>query len=444
MKKLFELRKQYKEALDNAEKLQNLADSEERELTEDEQSVFDEYMAAADSLEPKIANLEKLQEKLKNTNFSSDQPVGSDVPKPVPLATNVHDRREDDPKCGFANFGEQAIAVQAASSGGSVDERLLVSSAAQGNNTVIGSEGGFAISPQFSNDIYGRLMGEQSNLLALTDNYTITGSSLTFKAVDGTVRTSGQRYGGVYAYWTEEGGQITKSEVKLRDLTLKPKKLAALVYATNELLEQSTAMTQIMNRGAVAAIGAKTNDAIINGNGVSKPLGMLNGGSVITVAKETSQAADTVVAANVNKMWARLPAEDTSQAIWLHNHTVVSQLDGVNIPLTDVGGTATVVGFSTNIYNSANETLKTRPLVRSEYCKTLGDKGDIILCNPKAYAVGIRGTVKTAMSMHLRFDYDESVFRFIFEVDGQSWMNDVITPENGDTLSSVITLAARA
>jgi len=52
----------------------------------------------------------------------------------------------------------------------------------------------------------------------------------------------------------------------------------------------------------------KVNDAILNGDGVGKPLGILNAGCTVTVSKESSQAADTVKAQNIAKMWSRMPA----------------------------------------------------------------------------------------------------------------------------------------
>ena len=65
------------------------------------------------------------------------------------------------------------------------------------------------------------------------------------------------------------------------------------------------------------------------------------------------------------------------------------------------------------------------------------------------YAMGLRGGVAggimTATSPHLRFDFSETAFRFIFEVDGKPWLLSALTPANGtNTLSTHVTLDARA
>ena len=84
-----------------------------------------------------------------------------------------------------------------------------------------------------------------------------------------------------------------------------------------------------------------------------------------------------------------------------------------------------------------------------EYCATVGDVGDIILTDLSAYATGLRGGpgrgITAAQSIHLRFDFAETAFRFMFEMDGKPWIAEPITPANGpNTLSPFVTLQARA
>jgi HK97 family phage major capsid protein len=97
------------------------------------------------------------------------------------------------------------------------------------------------------------------------------------------------------------------------------------------------------------------------------------------------------------------------------------------------------------ITESPNARLKGRPVMPIEYAAPLGDVGDILFANLGFYAMGVKGAMRDDMSIHLRFDYNETAFRFVFECDGQPWINHVITPYKGaDTLSAYVTLAARA
>ena len=50
-----------------------------------------------------------------------------------------------------------------------------------------------------------------------------------------------------------------------------------------------------------------------------------------------------------------------------------------------------------------------------------------------------------ASSIHLYFQTAETAFRFMFEVDGQPYLNTALTPFNGaNTLSTHVALDARA
>jgi HK97 family phage major capsid protein len=87
-----------------------------------------------------------------------------------------------------------------------------------------------------------------------------------------------------------------------------------------------------------------------------------------------------------------------------------------------VAGTENVGGYANKVYDAEKRTLKGRPIKFVEYCETLGTKGDIMLANLGWYATGTRSAASAAMSMHLRFDYAETAFRFMYELDGQPWL----------------------
>ncbi len=80
-----------------------------------------------------------------------------------------------------------------------------------------------------------------------------------------------------------------------------------------------------------------------------------------------------------------------------------------------------------------------------EQCNNIGGVGDIILGDLSQYLLIDKGGINTASSIHVRFLYDESVFRFIYRVDGQPIWNKPVTPFKGsNSLSPFVTLAARS
>jgi HK97 family phage major capsid protein len=236
---------------------------------------------------------------------------------------------------------------------------------------------------------------------------------------------------------------MTGSAPKVRQLKLEPHGMAVLVYVTDKLLKNAAALAQYLNRAATDEINFLTNDAIIEGTGAGKPLGILKSKCVVEVPKEVGQGAATIVSENIMKMFSRLHARSRQTAKWYINQDCEPQLSLMTIGVGAAGQPVYMPpgGLSQSPY----ATLMGRPVVPIEYCSTVGTVGDIILADLSAYATGTVGGVEEAMSMHLRFDFNETAFRFLFQVDGQPWLASPITPFKGaNTTSPFVTLATRA
>lgn len=326
------------------------------------------------------------------------------------------------------------------------DERLLPLGAASGMSQGVLSEGGFAVPAQFASTIWDRLNASPDNLLGMTDQYTVEGDYLEMPRNPETSRATGSRYGGIRGYWIAEADQITKSKPKLGKLRLEPNQLAVLVYLTEKLLNNATALEQYVTRAASDEILFLTGQAIFAGTGAGQPLGWLNSPCKVEVAKEAGQAAVTFNQENVAKMHARLHPRARANAKWFMNVDVEPQLDLLNSVVKNVAGTENVGGYANKVYDSEKNTLKGKPIVFVEYAETLGTAGDIVLCAPDFYATGVRGRgIEFASSIHVRFEYAEQAFRFMYECDGQPWLADKITPLKGsNTQTTIVTLATRA
>lgn len=396
---------------------------------------LDEWEGAGLSLDAATTNVRKhLQDQLK----ASPAPTAAPAPR-IEVGLPNESKR---PWKGAGEF--YASVITAYSPGGTVDPRLFA--AATGMSQGVPSDGGFAVLPEFANTIYEGLTSDPNALLPMTDSYTVTGESITFPANAETSRATGSRYGGVRGYWISEAAQITSSAPKLRQVKIEPQQMAVLVYLTEKLMRNNAVgLEQYVNRAASEELTFLAGDAIINGTGVGQPKGILASGCTVSVAKETSQVAATFVKANANKMWARLHPRSRANAVWLMNVDVEPQLDDFNTLVKNVAGSENVGGFASQIYNAEKNTLKGRPIIYTEFNATLGTVGDVILADMKGYLTGIRGGVEQAVSMHLRFDYAEQALRFMYELDGQTWLNSAITPYKGsNTLSSFVTVATRS
>ena len=381
----------------------------------------------------------KLEERTQGAIGRSEETPG-EVPKPVvsTATSRVHDEREH-----FASDGEfyQAV-MRAGSPGGHVDPRLSTR-AASGLSEGIPSDGGFLVDSVMANEMLKNVWAS-GMILPRVSKVTLSGNAngMKFNGLDETSRVNGSRAGGIQAYWTAEAAEKTASKPKFRQIELSLNKLAAISYVTDELLEDSAALAQTLNEGFREEFDFKITDSIINGSGAGQPLGILNSGCVVSVAKQTGQAANSIVWENINDLWSRMMAASRPNSIFIINQDCEPQLHQMSLAV-GTGGVPVYLpagGASAQPYG----TLFGRPVVPIEQCPTVGDTGDIMLCDFSKYKAIDKGGIKSDVSMHVRYIYDEQTFRYVYRFDGQPVLGSAITPFKGsNTLSHFIKLDAR-
>jgi HK97 family phage major capsid protein len=233
------------------------------------------------------------------------------------------------------------------------------------------------------------------------------------------------------------------STPKFRQIDLNLHKLIGLLYSTDELLQDATALESIIMEAFPNVFGFKLDEAIFRGTGVGQPKGIMATGPKVQVAKETGQVAKTIVAENIEKMYARMWTPSLSKAAWFINQDCWPTI----FQLHHVVGTGGVPMFipSGGLSQAPFGTLLGRPIIPIEQAATVGSVGDITFADFNQYKLIDKGGIASDSSIHVRFEYDESVFRFVMRVDGQPLWATALTPAQGsNTVSPFITLAARA
>lgn len=354
--------------------------------------------------------------------------------------------KTDGPK--FTSFGEQLQVVARAGMNKGVahqliDQRLVYQAGGQGANEAIPSEGGFLVQQDFSLAML-EAMHEMGELLSRIRRIPISANSngIILPAIDETSRANGSRFGGVQAYWADEGDSVTATKPKFRNMDLRLKKLMAVGYATDELLQDASALEAVLSTAFTEELTFKTEDAIISGTGAGQPLGILNSGAVVTVTPSSGQVASSLTTQNILDMWSRLPLRTRKNAVWVINQEVEQQL----YQLTLGSGTAVVLLYKPPGASAGQQygELLGRPVIPIEYASALGTAGDIILFDPKQYVMIDKNGLQRASSMHVRFLTDEMTFRFTFRVDGQPVWRSAVTPFRGNnTLSPYVVLGLR-
>lgn len=299
--------------------------------------------------------------------------------------------------------------------------------------------GGFAVPPQVSESILLPIFSGESVFGSLVDRRETANpiADVKIPGIDETSRVDGFQWGGVTVYWEGESAQAPASFPREKMLDFSGKKITGIVRASRELMNDAPMFGSVVAKGFAAVGGYKLDAAILSGTGAGMPQGILNSSCLITVAKETGQAAATIVSENVSKMWSRFPVPCRRRGLWFCNEDVGAQLETIG------GATGPAQYMPAGTGGNPYPLLKGRPVIVLEQSPILGAVGDIALVDPSQYIL-IDGGAKTALSVHSRFDNDEVVFRFTWRVDGKGAYSSPITPANSSsTRSPFITLAAR-
>jgi len=431
-----------------------------KELVERRAEILAEMQNLVDVEEPTDENneqFEKLDAELKTIDIQFDRisrldqakELGNQSVGRISTPASVEDKVEIVQEEAFQSPGHflQAVRMAADRETANPDTMARLNRhqseimAATGLSEGVPSDGGFLVSTEMVNQIRSRMFSTGKLQARCSNNPIGPGfNALSYPMLDESSRVNGSRRGGLLSYWSGEAATMTASQTKWKEGRMVLDKLTVLTYATDELLSDVVALQSWYERNVPQEFGFKMDDAIVNGTGAGMPLGILNNGSLITVAKESSQAAATVVAQNIMKMYSR--HIDPANAIWLISQDVWPQIFQMSLAV-GTGGAPLFVppgGLSAAPYG----TLFGRPIIPIEQCSTLGTVGDIILADLSAYLIIDKGGVNSASSIHVKFSTNETAFRWTYRVNGQPFDSSAVTPYNGgDTISEFVTLATR-
>ena len=304
------------------------------------------------------------------------------------------------------------------------------------------SEGGFLIPETLRSEML-RVSLEASLMRPRARVIPMETLRVPFPAIDSTSNATSV-YGGLVAYWTEESAAMTASQAAFSRVTLEAKKLTMYTEVPNELINDSAmSFEAFMSQIFPEALGFNEDDAFLNGTGVGMPLGILNGTGVITVAKETGQAADSIVWQNIVNMYCRMLPGSLGRAVWVMSIDCLPEL----MTMAQVVGTGGVPVYlpANGAAGAPYGTLLGRPVILTEKVPKLGDGKDVSFIDPGFYLIGDRQVMSATSSPHFKFSSDQTAFKIVERVDGLPWLQSPITPKNSSaTLSPYVTLAERA
>lgn len=305
------------------------------------------------------------------------------------------------------------------------------------------TDGGFLVGTDFSNELLKKVH-TTGVLPPKCRRQTLSSNVNTFSVpgYDETSRVNGSRRGGVRGYWAGEGASLTASRPTFRRVELTLNKLTALYYATDELLEDAAMLGAEVEDAFAEEMGFKLDDAIWNGSGGGQPKGVMEADALISVT--VSGTASSYDATDITGAFARAWIPSMGRGEWFTNQDVIPNLHSMVLsvgstvvpvyqPMTQFGGDFGASPTGQRLYN--------RPLNFIEQAAANGVTKNLSFVDLSQYLLVDKGGLKRAMSIHVQFTTDETVFRWILRIDGQPLWHSALTPFNGsNTVSPYVTL----
>lgn len=321
-----------------------------------------------------------------------------------------------------------------------MDAKLAILNAYQEK---VPSDGGFLVPEEFRTEIQSLAL-EQAIVRPRAQVIPMGSATLSFPTVDATSNVS-TVFGGIVVYRTEEGEEFVESQAKFARIKLEPTKQTALAYITNEVIKDTNgALTAWLMANLPTAMAWYEDLDYLTGTGAGEPLGVLSTSNpaLISVAKETGQAAATIQWENVLRMYARMLPQSLGSAVWIVTQDAFFELATMALNV-GTGGSAV---WLTDAHSTPQLTLLGRPVIMTEKAPgVLGTVGDISFVDLNRYMIGDREALSIETSAHVKFTSDQTTIRAIQRNDGRPSVLSAITPQNGSaTLSPYVNLATRA
>ena len=176
------------------------------------------------------------------------------------------------------------------------------------------SEGGYTVPDEF----------ERQLIQALEENNIFRSMAHVIRTSSGTRKIPIAQDDGE-ASWIDEGEEIPESDASFGQTTLSAYKLGTMIKVSNELLNDPAfdIAAYIAGRFGVR-MGNAEEKAFINGDGIGKPLGLLDdAGAQVGV---TADSVDTVTFDDIFHLYYSLKAPYRKKAEFLCNESLVMQL----------------------------------------------------------------------------------------------------------------------
>lgn len=334
----------------------------------------------------------------------------------------------------YAHVREYLLDLNDVKLGKGISPRLMKAAFAEGS----GTSGGFLVPPAFAATLRALAL-ENAQVRPRATVLPLTTMELRMPYIRDTSHATNV-FGGVQAYWAPEAGSITESEPTFAELVLRAHKLTGYTVASNEILaDGAIGLEAFIGQRFPQAIQWFEEKAFWTGTGNGQPQGLLNASALISVTRTTS---GHIVYEDLVNMDSQILPTSANNVVWFAHPKCKQDLYTMALSVGTGGSAVFVTAFNGGAANQPPATIFGRPLVFTEHLSALGTAGDIVAADLSYYLIGDRQDLAMAASEHVKFQNDQTVWRFVQRLDAHPWIDSALTLADGSfTVSPFVTLA---
>ena len=365
----------------------------------------------------------------------------------VKQGLDIETKERKDPKQfkDWGEFLEAAFYANHKSAGlRRVDPRLqwFVDEKPSGHDTKVmvesvGASGGFLVPAEFLAQLQA-VQGEMEIVRPKATKIRMRRRQIDIPVLSQVGTTAGvpHWFGGMTFTWTEEATEKTQSDPSFRQVELVAHKLIGYTNASDELVSDSAISLGDFLAGPLGFAGGVAwmeDYAFLQGTGAGQPLGIINAGATITVAR---QAVGTPIqyVDLVNMLESFLP---TGRGEWAVTQSGLSNL----MTIQDPNGSYI---WQPNAREGVPSMIFGFPVRFTEKLPLVGSAGDVLLADYSYYLIGDRQATTIESTQYDLWRYDKTSWRVVHRVDGQPWLSTPLTLQDGTSqISPFVILGAK-
>jgi len=436
MFKIIEAKEKRSKLIELAESIQKTAEADGRLLSDEESTQIEGYLSEVQSISDSIQRAEKELKQVEALQKAKAQ-ANANITGSIAEEKRRHHISAipdwlDDPKAGYKQQTDFYSDVLRAGQKGVVSEKLRYLSAVGSDEQQGLSDpyGGFLVPMGFPTGLL-EVAAELDPTMDRVTDVPMATPTVPFNARVDKDHTNSVS-GGLTVTRRPETVEITASRQKYEQIILRATGNFGLVHVSEELLEDSAISVAALLGGSFQEEFRSAGlEEKIDGTGAGEPKGVLTSDAKITITR--AGGGNDIDYDDIVNMRSR--CWRYSQAIWLANHDTYPDL-------AKLASADNAHIWQPSAREDRPDVLLGRPIFFTEYAKTKGTSGDLILCNWSQYLNGKYKPMRNASSIHVRFVYHEKTFKFWERNDGRPWWTSALKPKNSsNTLSPIVVLS---